>query len=134
VKFYHFTQYRRLAKILEEGLKPIDESERNYIFEFGDASPEAVVWLTAEDVQPHFECYGVVADVRITLNLRKSRRLVHWASWLKEHDPKLFESYSTWCDDECFDNETMWLDWWFFEGKISPRKIVAVDYIGIPWT
>jgi hypothetical protein len=72
MKFFHYTQSRRLESILEEGLRPVDEEGKNYSsFDFWDAAaPDGVVWLIAEPINPH-GCHDVVADVRITLELQK---------------------------------------------------------------
>jgi hypothetical protein len=119
MKFFHYTQSRRLESIMEEGLKPaVDEDESNYSsFDFWDAGmPDSVVWLTAEPINPHGGG-NVVADVRITLELSRSRRLRRWVPWLKEHLPERFAEIEP-------------SDWsvWIYKGTISPDKFTAIEF------
>jgi hypothetical protein len=124
MKFFHYTQSRRLESILEEGIKPIDECERNYSFgPDGDAAPDDVVWLTAVPENPH-AFFDVLADARITLNLPMSRRLHRWEPWLREHCPNTAEVLDR--DDDERDDPS-WRNYWFYEGTISPDTFVVVE-------
>jgi hypothetical protein len=125
--FYHFTQSHRLASILREGLKPVAEEERNYIFLLGDNSPGDVVWLTgSRETNP----VDVVCDVCITVRLSpKDKRLHYWPTWLKQHMPDLFseieaaEKSEHSLDNEILRNEFIWRDVWVYEGTIAPSMI-----------
>jgi hypothetical protein len=123
VKFYHFTQSRRLERIREEGLRPMPEEERNFIFPLGDHSPDNVVWLTSRPTIPAFYTDHIDADcpvVRITVSLSpKNRRLHHWKAWLQKHMPDVFAAH------DVPDNDDDWTTFWFYEGTI--KKFVAVE-------
>jgi hypothetical protein len=126
VKFFHFTQSYRLAGILEEGIKPIEEGEGNYFFgPAGDAAPEGVVWLTAVPQNPH-AIFSVVADVRITLNLPMSPRLHRWEPWLKKHSPRVFAILDSLDQHDDLEHNS-WRSFWFHEGTIGPDTFTAVE-------
>jgi hypothetical protein len=120
MKFYHYTQSRRLESILEQGLRPVDEEERNYFFgEYWDAdTPDGVVWLTTEPTNPHGD---VVADVRITLELPRSRRLRRWEPWLQKHLPHAVTSPD-------YGKHPSWRSVWFFTGTISPDTFIDIEF------
>jgi hypothetical protein len=123
VKFFHFTQYERLERICEEGLRPMPAEERNYPPHM-DEGRGGAVWLTTEDTNPH-ACFDVICDVRITLDLPKSRRLIHWASQIRRNKPEVFKA---------LDDDTVWIDptwrsYWFYRGIISPARFIAFDYV-----
>jgi hypothetical protein len=125
VKFYHFTQSRRRERILEQGLKPVPEEERNFVWlPFGDLSPDNVLWLTACPIMPvFFTAYNIdesqIPDVRITVDLAPTnRRLHHWKTWLQKQLPSVYAG-----DDE--PNDNAWESYWFYEGTI--KKFVAIE-------
>jgi hypothetical protein len=126
--FYHFTQLRRLESIREQGLKPMPEEQRNFIWPLGDLSPDNVVWLTAQPIMPvFFTAYDIdesqVPDVRITVELApKNRKLHNWKAWLRKHMPGVYAG-----DDEPRDN--VWESYWFYEGTI--KKFVAVEAVDL---
>jgi hypothetical protein len=121
-KFYHFTQYKHLERICEEGIRPLPQDERNYPHCDDDVFGGTVVWLTTTDENPH-AYWSAVCDVRITLELPKSRRLFHWATWLKRHYPEVLETL----DSDHGDGD--WRSFYFFRGTISPDTFTAVDCI-----
>jgi hypothetical protein len=129
--FYHFTQSRRLESILRDGLRPVPEQERNYIFLLGDNSPDDVVWLTGgRQTIP----VDVVCDVCITVRLSpKDKQLHHWATWLKKHMPDVFseikaaETAEAVLDHEILRDDWVWRDFWFYEGTIAPGKFEAIE-------
>jgi hypothetical protein len=125
--FYHFTHTRLLNKILEQGLRPLFESERDVSYEWEDAAPDGIVWLTASEQPPGF--FDEPPEVRITIRLPKSRRLHHWLTWMRKHRPEEFAKYTAWSPDEeapyGYWNDGP--DFWFFAGPIAPDKFEAID-------
>jgi hypothetical protein len=127
-KLFHFTDRSHLESILREGLRP-DPEVRDY-----ESIPPAdgVVWLTTQETAPMMfhEFPGVRITVSLSLN---SRRLHHWLTWVRKHDPDTFTAFDTghkisdpgdwrysWGNPD-------WRDFWFYEGTITPDKFEAID-------
>jgi hypothetical protein len=124
MKFFHFTQYKHLERICEEGIRPLPQEERNYPHCDDGVFGGRVVWLTTVDENPH-ATWSAVCDARITLELPKSRRLFHWGTWLKRHRPELLEDL----ESGLRPYEVDWQSFYFYRGAISPNTFTAIDCI-----
>jgi hypothetical protein len=119
--FYHYTQFRRLERILEEGIRSVPDEERNWRGK--DYVPhDNVVWLTAAKSNPH-AYFLMICEARITVRLSPSKRLHNWATWLRKHMPDVFTARNS---GEVRDDPT-WKSFWFYEATITPNKFEAVE-------
>ena len=134
MKFYHFTQTRRLAKIRKEGLRAVPKSKRNFFMPQKNCLlPDRAdtIWLTTQDRNPH-SYFNIVCDARIAIELSlKDKKLFHWETWIRKNMPP--EYYTRFVTNRRHDDES-WQDFWFYAGRISPNKFIGVHTIAWPDT
>jgi hypothetical protein len=125
-----------LESILAEGIKPVEEGQGNWGFYPNPLltfrPDNAVVWLTENKKAPEFCSHLLLGEVnegilmRVTVELSLNCRWLHcWRPWLRKHDPLLCAMLD---NDVEMDEEEGWREHWFYDGVITPDKIVCIDF------
>jgi hypothetical protein len=131
---YHFTSFYNLKNhgpenIVAVGLKPGEDSWKDWVDMMEPVMPPPVVWFTTNPSPTGLfgnNGNGHNSEARITVVIPSSdRKLVSWMTYLREHDRQLLEYLRT-CNGKALAGLS---DYYLYFGRVPPVRIERIKYV-----